>query len=182
MRPHNLQKLHCLQMLWNHNAHIACCRFFPLFFKEKVGLSPGMTNAVMACIPLALAPLCFVSKRVSKYIGAQQPGRTLHCTSCTFQVRICKCRAKAAWLNLLVFRSGDCVARSTLGAPAGRVPTIMLFEAVGVASMTVMGLFPSLWPRCCVRTILPAQRYCLRLIVCKWQQSFHMSALHQKKS
>jgi len=73
-------------------------KFFPLFFKEKVALSPGVTNVVMAAIPLALAPLCFVSKRVSKYLG--------------------------------------------------RVPTIMMFETIGVSSMAIMGLYPSLWPRC----------------------------------
>lgn len=44
-------------------------KFFPIFFKEKVGLSPATTNVVMACIPLVLAPLSFVAQRIGNVIG-----------------------------------------------------------------------------------------------------------------
>lgn len=47
-------------------------KFFPLFLKDMVKLSPGVTNTVMASIPLALAPLSFLSQRISKYIGRVQ--------------------------------------------------------------------------------------------------------------
>lgn len=47
-------------------------KFFPLFFKDMVKLSPGVTNIVMASVPLALAPLAFLSQRISKYIGRVQ--------------------------------------------------------------------------------------------------------------
>lgn len=80
---------------------MSTCRFFPLFFKEKVALSPGVTNVVMAAIPLALAPLCFVSKRVSKYLGEPTASRPTHCAlqrTCPGALRGSFQRARHVWI------------------------------------------------------------------------------------
>ena len=52
-----------------------CCpcntqvKFFPIFFKEAVVLSPGATNLVMAVTPLALAFASFFAQAVAAVIG-----------------------------------------------------------------------------------------------------------------
>ena len=45
-------------------------KFFPIFFKEAVLLSPGATNLVMAFTPLALAGASFFAQAVSTVLGA----------------------------------------------------------------------------------------------------------------
>ena len=48
-------------------------KFFPIFFKEAVVLSPGATNLVMAVTPLALACTSFFAQAVSVVLGARLP-------------------------------------------------------------------------------------------------------------
>ncbi len=48
-------------------------KFFPIFFKEAVVLSPGATNLVMAVTPLALAGTSFFAQGVSVVLGTCQP-------------------------------------------------------------------------------------------------------------
>ncbi len=46
-------------------------KFFPIFFKEAVMLSPGATNLIMAVTPLALAGVSFFAQAVSTVLGAR---------------------------------------------------------------------------------------------------------------
>lgn len=41
-----------------------------------------------------------------------------------------------------------CICTEAEERGTGRVQTIMAFESVGVTMMAIMGIYPSLWPRC----------------------------------
>ena len=54
---------------YHARCHVSCPRFFPIFFKEEVGLAPTGVTLVWCAVPLVLSLFSFLSQREALVTG-----------------------------------------------------------------------------------------------------------------